>query len=222
MRIAARFNGPPGSGNGGVSAGRFASYVGAPAVEVTLRRPPPLDVDLRVDASGGTARIHDGEHLVAEAVPAPVELELPEPVSVERALEAEAAYPGLTEHPFPTCFVCGTARSDGLGLRPGPTGPGHSACTWVPAGEDPVMVWAALDCPGGWTALLPGRPLVLGRMALEHRGQVVPGEQHVIQGWITGEDGRKVHTGSVLRGPSGVVAVARGTWLAVDPATFSG
>ncbi len=221
MRIAARFNGPPGSANGGVSAGRLASYVGASTVEVTLRRPPPLDTDLRIDASGGTARMYDGDQLVAEAAPSSVDLELPEPVSPERAREAEAAYAGLQDHPFPTCFSCGPARSDGLGLRPGRSGPDASACTWVPADDDPVMVWAALDCPGGWAADLPGRPMVLGRMALEHRGRVAPAEVHLIQGWITGQDGRKTHTGTVLRGPDGdIVAVARATWFVVDPATL--
>jgi hypothetical protein len=220
MRIAARFNGPPGSANGGVAAGRLASYVGAAAVEVTLRRPPPLDVDLRVDASGGTAALYDGDVLVAEAAPSSVELELPEPVSPERAREAEAEYAGLADHPFPTCFSCGPARSDGLGLRPGRLHPGASACTWTPAGDDPAMVWAALDCPGGWAADLPGRPMVLGRMALEHRGRVEPGQVHVIQGWVTGGEGRKVHTGTVLHGPGGGVAVARATWFAVDPATI--
>lgn len=220
MRIAARFNGPPGSGNGGVTCGKLAAYVGAPAVEVTLRRPPPLDRDLRVDASGGSARLLDGEVLVAEAVPTTVELDVPDAVSVEAARAAEEAYAGPNDHPFATCFVCGTARTDGLGLRPGPV-PGGTACTWVPASDDPVMVWAALDCPAGWTVLKPGRPLVLGRMAMTAPGRVVPGEVHVVQGWITGEEGRKVHTGSVLRGPDGaVVAVARGTWFEVDPATF--
>ena len=223
MRIAGRFNGPPGSANGGVAAGRLAEYVGASAVEVTLRRPPPLDVDLRVDASGGSARLHDGDLLVAEAVPATVEVELPQPVGVERAREAEASYAGLTDHPFLTCFVCGPGRADGLGLRPGPVGAGRSACTWTPADEDPVMVWAALDCPGGWAVDLPGRPLLLGRMALEHRGRVVPGQEHVVQGWLTGEDGRKVHTGTAVWAPDGsLVAVARATWLAVDPATLGG
>ena len=222
MRIAGRFNGPPGSGNGGVTCGKLAAYVGAPAVEVTLRRPPPLDRDLRVDAAGGSARLFDGEVLVAEAVPSSVDLEVPAAVAVEEARAAEESYAGLVEHPFPTCFVCGTERSDGLGLRPGPV-PGGTACTWVPEADDPVMVWAALDCPGGWTVLEPGRPLVLGRMALSAPGRVVPGEAHVVQGWITGRDGRKVHTGSVLRGPDGsVVAVARATWFEVDPATFGG
>ena len=219
MRIAARFNGPAGSANGGIAAGRLASYVGAAAVEVTLRRPPPLDVDLRIDASGGTARMLDGEHLVAEATPTTVELELPEQVSPERAREAEGSYAGLVEHPFPTCFSCGTQRSDGLGLRPGLVTEGQSACTWTPVDDDPVMVWAALDGPGGWSADLPGRPMVLGRMALEHRGRVQPGALHVISGWVTGAEGRKVHTGTALRTPDGeVVAVARATWLAVDPA----
>lgn len=219
MRLAARFNGPPSSANGGIAAGRLASYVGAAAVEVTLRRPPPLDVDLRVDASGGTARLYDGDLLVAEAAPATVDVVLPDPVSPERAREAEAAYEGLVQHPFPTCFSCGTARPDGLGLRPGPVAEGQAACTWRPIEEDPVLVWAALDCPGGWSADLPGRAMVLGRMALQHRARLVPGTEHVVQGWVLGQDGRKVHTGTALRAPDGsVVAVARATWLAVDPA----
>lgn len=221
MRIAGRYNGPPGSANGGITAGRLAAYVGATAVEVTLRRPPPLDVDLRVDASGGSARLLHGDLLVAEAVPSSVELEAPEPVSLERAREAEASYGGLVDHPFPTCFSCGTARSDGLGLRPGPVAPGQAAAVWTPATDDPVMVWAALDCPGGWSADLPGRPLVLGRMALQRRGAVGVGEPHVVMAWTTGGEGRKVHTGTSLHGPGGeLVALARATWLAVDPVTL--
>lgn len=223
MRLAPRFNGPPGSANGGVTAGRLAAYVGAAAVEVTLRRPPPLGVDLRVDASGGTARLLDGEALVAEAVPSAVEIEVPDPVSLDRAREAESGYGGLVAHPFPTCFVCGTERPDGLGLRPGPLDEGRAAASWTPADDDPVMVWAALDCPGGWATDLPGRPLVLGRMALEHRGSLRPGEPHVVMAWTTRAEGRKVHTGTSLHGPDGqLVAVARATWLAVDPATLTG
>ena len=216
MRIASRFNGPPGSANGGIAAGRLASYVGARAVQVTLRRPPPLDVDLRVDASGGQARLYDGDQLVAEAAPATVEMEVPEPVSLDRARQAEAAYAGLVDHPFPTCFVCGPGREDGLGLRPGPVGEGRAACTWTPQDEDPVMVWAALDCPGGWSADMPGRPLVLGRMSLEQRAPVVPGAPHVVSAWVTGTEGRKVFTGTALHGPDGTLrAVAQATWLAI-------
>lgn len=219
MRIAARFNGPAGSANGGITCGRLASYVGAAAVEVTLRRPPPLGVDLRVDASAGSARMYDGDVLVAEAVPTELDLEVPPPVSLEQAREAEPAYLGLVAHPFPTCFACGPARSDGLGLRPGMVGQGRSACTWTPTEPDPVLVWAALDCPGGWVTALPGRPAVLGRMALRQPGQLVPGQPHVVSAWSIGEDGRKVQVGTALHGPDGaLVAVARATWISLRPA----
>ena len=216
MRLAARFNGPPGTANGGITAGRLAAYVGAPAVEVTLRRPPPLDVDLRVDASGGTARLYDGDVLVAEAVPSSVDVEPGPAVTVEQA--AATTYAGLSGHPFPTCFVCGTRRADGLGLQPGPLRDGRVAAVWTPADDDPVLVWAALDCPGGWSADVVGRPMVLGRIALTRTGPVRPGEPHVVVGWGTGADGRKVHTATALHAADGtVLAVARATWLAIAP-----
>ena len=217
MRISHRFNGPPGSANGGVAAGRLAAYVGAPAVEVTLRRPPPLAVDLRVDASGGTARLYDGDLLVAEAAPATVDVDPGGAVTVEQA--AATTYAGLVAHPFPTCFVCGPQRADGLDLRPGPLPDGRVACTWTPETDDPVLVWAALDCPGGWSADLPGRPMVLGRMALQQRAPVVPGEPHVVVGRTTGGEGRKTHTATTLLAADGtVLAVARATWIALPGA----
>jgi hypothetical protein len=214
MRIAARFNGPAGSANGGVTAGRLAAYVGAAAVEVTLRRPPPLDVDLRVDASGGTARLLDGDVLVAEAVPAAVDLDTGAPVGVEQA--AATVFPGRERHPYPTCFVCGTERTDGLDVHPGPLGDGRVAAVWTPRSDDPVLVWAALDCPGGWASDLADRPLLLGRIAVERSGEVRPGEPHVVTGWTTGGEGRKVHTGTALHSADGrLLARARATWLAV-------
>ena len=214
MRIAARFNGPPGSANGGVAAGRLAAYVGAAAVEVTLRRPPPLDVDLRVDASGGGARLLDGDLLVAEAVPATVDVEPGVPVSVEAA--AATVFPGRDAHPFPTCFVCGTGRPDGLGVHPGPLGDGRVASTWTPESDDPVLVWAALDCPGGWATDLSGRPLVLGRIAVQRHCDVRPGEPHVVVGWTTGGEGRKVHTATALHAADGtLLARSRSTWIAL-------
>jgi hypothetical protein len=220
VRIPARFNGPPRSAQGGVAAGRLAAYVGAPAVEVTLRRPPPLDRDLRVDASGGGARLHDGDLLVAEAVPAPGDLTALDPgppVPVEQAAATPATPPA--EHPFPTCVACGPARPDGLRLEPGPLPDGRTACVWTPADDDPVLVWAALDCPGGFAAGLVDRPMLLGRMALTRTGALRPGEPHVVLGWRTGGEGRKTHTGSSLHAADGsLLALARATWLTV-PAT---
>ena len=215
MRVAPRFNGPPGSGNGGVVAGRLAAYVAAPVCEVTLRRPPPLGVDLRVETSGGSARLLSGEALVAEAVPSQVDDAPPPPVTVERAREAAPAYAGLSDHPFPTCFVCGVDREDGLRLTPAPVGDGVVAAVWTPADDDPVMVWAALDCPGAWAADRPGRPLLLGRIALRSLGAVTPGDPHVVVGEVTGEDGRKVFTTTALYDGTGRLrALARATWIA--------
>ena len=53
-------------------------------------------------------------------------------------------------------------------------------------------------------------------MALERRSPVTPGEPHVVVGWTTGSEGRKVHTGTALHAADGrVLAVARATWLVV-------
>lgn len=216
MIIASRFMGPPGSANGGVTAGLLAADTGGD--EVTLRTPPPLETPLRVVGH----ELYDGDVLVAvssTAAPGTFDLEVPEAVPAARARAAAADYAGLTAHPFPGCFVCGSDRPapDGLGLRPGPVGTLRSAAVWTPTDDSPVMVWAALDCPGGWAADMPGRPMVLGRMATRVDALPVAGEEHVVQGWVIGQEGRKVHTGTALHDPHGrVLAVARATWITVD------
>lgn len=219
-----RHAGPPGSANGGVTAGRLAAYLaglgGDVAPEVTLRRPSPLATDLRVDVGPAGVRLLEGDVLLAEAVRGAVDVDPPDPVGVEAARAAAAHYDGRTAHPFPGCFVCGIDREppDGLGLRPGPVGERHVAAVWTPADDDPVMVWAALDCPGGWASGVAGRPMVLGRMALSAKAPPTPGRPHVVQGWVTGEAGRKVHTGTCLYDADGeLLAVAQATWLVVDP-----
>lgn len=212
MRIAARYAGPPGSANGGVAAGMLAQTLGEAAVQVTLRRPPPLETDLRVEAGS----LYDGDALVAVAVPGQVDIEPPPAVEVSAAAATAASYGGLVDHPFPGCFVCGTGRTDGLGLRPGNVAAGHVAAVWTPADDDPVMVWAAMDCPGGWSADLPGRPLVLGRTTLRLDRLPAVGEPHVVQGWTIATEGRKVLTGTSLRTADGrLLALAASTWLAI-------
>lgn len=216
MRIAGRFAGPPGSANGGIAAGMLAAAVPTAVVEVTLRRPPPLETDLRV-ASG---ELYDGDLLVAVAAPGRVDVEPPAAVGLAAAAATAASYGGLVNHPFPGCFVCGTGRTDGLGLRPGNTAPGHVAAVWTPTDDDPVMVWAALDCPGGWSADVPGRPVVLGRMALRIDLLPQPGEPHVVQGWTVATEGRKIRTGTSLRTADGrLLALAASTWLVIPTGT---
>ena len=69
IMIPRRFRGPEASANGGYTCGTLAELVDADVVEVTLRKPPPLDVAMVVERDGEAIRVlHDGE-LVAEARP---------------------------------------------------------------------------------------------------------------------------------------------------------
>jgi hypothetical protein len=213
MQIPSRYNGPPGTGNGGWSAGAFAIASGVAGVpEVTLRRPPPLDTDLTSDgpaihAPDGTlvasvARVDD----IGEAVP---------PVSFDQATVVSKAYPGFTDHPFPTCYVCGPDRRDGLRLFPGMLPDGRTAAPWtVPGDVRTETMWAALDCPGGWAALHTGRTFVLGRIAARVDALPAPDAACVVVGRAERMDGRKAYTRSTVYGPDGSpLATATATWI---------
>lgn len=232
MIIDARFNGPPGSGNGGYTAGLVASQLAVPAghtVQVTLRTPPPLDTPLRLVRTGEGLAVYDGEALVAEAEPVRVDEEPAPPVGYEPAVTAAAAYPGFADHPFPSCYVCGPQRAPGDGLRifPGPLPGGFTAAPWsVPDDASPVTVWAALDCPGGWAIISPGRPYVLGRMAATlHRPPPQAGTECVVTGQAVATGGRagsgggtarKAQVKTALYGPDGaLLAQASATWIAI-------
>jgi hypothetical protein len=230
--IPARFNGPPDTGNGGYTSGLLAAHVhsglagAGAAVEVTLFRPPPLDTELvvRAGAAGtdATDRIgaYHGEVLIAEAIPTTLHSgETVPPVSYAEAVTAAAAYPGLVSHPFPGCFVCGPDRAPGDGLRlfPGRLGDGRTAAPFVvPAGMSPELVWAALDCPGGWTVPLETRSYVLGRMATRIDAVPAPGQECVVTGALIDRQGRLASVLSSLYGPDGrLLATARATWIAI-------
>jgi len=233
IRIDARFNGPDGSGNGGYAAGLFGQLAGAStggsAAMVTLRRPPPLDTPLAaVGDDAGIVEIRSGSLLVAEAARTSVEVDPVRAVPYERAAAAAAHYPGLRNHPFPRCFVCGPGRAAGDGLRlfPGRLGDGRTACIWMPdaslvrAAESavaPEFVWAALDCPGAWAADLEGRPLVLGRITAQIRALPALGESCVVMGLLLGSEGRKTWTATTVFGEDGQeLGRAHATWIAVQ------
>jgi hypothetical protein len=74
---AARFCGPPGSGNGGYTAGRLAAMIGNPA-ETTLRRPPPLETGMRVERAGSRLLLMHDDDLIAGGHKTVVELAIPE------------------------------------------------------------------------------------------------------------------------------------------------
>jgi hypothetical protein len=237
VRVGRRFQGPAQSGNGGYVAGRvgtaLAELIGDGMVaQVTLRMPPPLEQDLELAADASQAQLLSGGGVVAVGKPVAADFLADatiDPVSPEEARAAEASYRGLKNHPFPTCFVCGPANEGGLRLQPGPLGDGRTACTWRPTADlaigdlvDAVFLWAALDCPGGWTIDLEGRPSVLGQITACVDACPPAGEACVALGRYLGEDGRKSFTATTLYDADGrVLARARQTWITVDPALFN-
>jgi hypothetical protein len=221
MIIEARYNGPKDSGNGGWTAGSVAQLLGseADAVTVTLRQPPPLETPLREEAGGDKISVYgpDGA-LVAEGTPAEPPANELDPISYLEAVEASVSYPGFVSHPFPTCFVCGPLRQHGDGLRlfPGRIMDGLTATPWrVPADVSARMVWASLDCPGGWSVGIESRPYVLGRITARVNRTPAPGADCVVVGRLLDTEGRKAHVATTLFGPdASVLAVARATWVA--------
>jgi hypothetical protein len=225
ITIPRRFNGPPESANGGYACGLIARLLGGEA-EVTLRRPPPLDTPLAVARADGRVEVRDADVLVAEAARVSIEVDVPEPVSLEDAEAARKRYPGFRRHAYSTCFVCGPDRADGLGIFAGPVaGRELVAAPWVPpdAGDVAVadeVVWAALDCPSGWAVDEFSREgVLLGRLGARVLAPVAAGEPHVVVGWPAGAEGRKRFAGSAVFTADGrVCAYARSTWLVPRPA----
>lgn len=230
MRIPGRFNGPDGSANGGYASGAFACLLAPPegaGVEVVLRRPPPVDVELHVQGRTLLA----GDVVIAEAQPAEVLGEVPR-ASLEEAQDAQQRYLGFAEHAFPRCFTCGPERAAGDGLRifPGSLGrAGAVAAVWEPhqglvdadGQVDPAVLWAALDCPSGFAVIeQSGKPAVLGKLAVVRHAPVVPERRYVIVGWPRQGVGRRsLPAGSALMDEDGdVVAQASAVWVSVDVA----
>jgi hypothetical protein len=222
VEIPRRFNGPLDSGNGGYCSGVAAALAGGPA-DVSLRSPAPLDRPLDVERGAeGAVRLLDGDTLVVEArpAPAPVQLDVPEPVGLDAARAAMAGYRGLADGPFCRCFVCGRAREDALGVFAGKVeGRNLVASVWTPpewtADGDgavrPEIVWSVLDCPTYFAAHLEDELSIsfLVRFAARIDGPVLAGREHVVIGWPIGAEGRKRRAGSaVLTDDGELLAVA--------------
>lgn len=227
LTIGRRFNGPPNSGNGGYTCGVLGAMMDGPAA-VRLKAPPPLDTPLDVALVDGHIDLRDGDSIVAEARPFEGRLEAPEPPPLEEAEAAAKHYRGYHDHVFPTCFVCGTERAVGDGLRifAGPVdGRDMVAAPWTPhasLADDngnvrKEFIWAALDCPGAFAFPQPeGRAVVLGELAVSIRGPVRAGEPHIVIAWDMGHEGRKHWAGSAVYTAKGDCrAVANATWIEV-------
>lgn len=230
MMFPARFNGPAGRANGGYACGMIAQSIPSDLVEVTLRRPPPLDTTLFVERAAERYSVHlnSGDVIaVAEPVAEPITADV---VVIDIPTEAPSALPD-DRHPFRTCFTCGPDRAPGDGLRIfAKRIPGQAvlADRWTPdqslADNDgsvrPEIVWASLDCPGGWAAFdrIPGGVAVLGRMTAQVvRGPCV-GEPCVVVASSRWRDGRKIDAHSALYTCEGeLLAAARAVWIDVTP-----
>ncbi len=227
LYIEWRFRGPPESGNGGYSCGLLGVLFGEPA-EVTLRIPPPLETTMVVEErlGGGLTATHGGS-VIMEAVPVALDVDVPNAVTLAEAEKASSRFAGFHDHAFPACFVCGPDRDEGDGLRifPGDLGGGASAAPWTPDGTvasssgvvHPEIVWAALDCPTGWTTWYAAQDAgvsLLGRLAATIVKPVIAGSPHVAAAWPAGRDGRKHHATSAILSPDGEPhAFARATWV---------
>ena len=235
MTISRRFVGPPDSGHGGYSCGLVAAPLGDGPVQVTLRRPPPVGRPLELSPEPTHVTLLDGEHLVAEAVPAPPfpDADRPPAVSWEEAEKLAATFDVdryEAQHWFPGCFACGPHRAlgDGLRLFPASSGPDRTAWPWSPDGSlgdadglvEPVYLWSALDCPTGlvwYHEDPPVPPHVMGRMTAVVRRRPRVGDRLVVGAWGIRAKGRKRLSGSVVWNESGeVLAESRATWIKLD------
>lgn len=218
VRFERRYRGPEGSANGGYAAGTVASFLGGGPAEVTLRLPPPLERQLSVERRHGGVVLLDGDAVVAEGVPAEIELEAPVRVSPDEARAASSRYVAFGSDVFRSCFSCGAIRPDGDGLRilPGRVdGASAVAAPWTAHEPSLPVVWAAIDCSGAYATRGEGRgEAVLGRMAARVERLPREGEECVVVGWPSGEEGRKLYAGTALLGDGGeLLAVARQTWI---------
>ncbi len=223
--IENRFCGPPDSGNGGYVGGLISKYMQGP-VEVTLKAAPPLETPLELVLSAeGAELVHNNETIVV-ARTISLDLDVPPPPTWQAAVRAEENFAGFCHHPLPGCFVCGTARFQGDGLR---IFTGHTvdderiaAAPWIPdeslgdesgkVGQE--FIWAALDCPGYFAANIHPAPALLGRMAVDIRASLNVGEKSVVIGWPIDREGRKQHVGTAIFSETGkLVAHARATWI---------
>ena len=227
LRIDARFCGPPGTANGGYFAGIVSSHA-VQVVRVRLRAPIPLDTDLQLNTlADGNLELRHGEALLATATPDSLKVDVPRAPQYLDALQASKRFIAFKDHPYPGCFVCGTARARGDGLRifAGATaGSDMVAAPWVPdqslAHEDGKVgaefMWAAMDCPGYFAARSDAVPMLLGEFTAHVDRRVHVDEPCVVVGWRIAVEGRKHIVGTALFDEDGeLCGRAKAVWIEV-------
>ena len=226
--IPARFRGPAASANGGFAAGCIASLLDGP-VKVRLHKPPPLETPLAVRELERGVEFIDGDDVVLSAVStAALSTSVPD-VDLAAARSVVARLDDLNRHPAPTCFVCGPERPDGLRIFPGVIAEGVVTTRWTPPGDltdgDGVLpkaiVWAALDCPGGWALTATSAETDFFPALIEQSVDIVDpirnGDDLLIVGWRTGSEGRRLFANVALIDAEGKVrAMCQQTCYAME------
>lgn len=225
ITIATRFNGPPGSGNGGYVCGLLAKEIAGPS-QATLRVPPPLEKPLTLDSDGQHATLRDGDLLIGEAKRVAFDLAPPPAPSLAEARAAAKRYAGFADHRYPTCFVCGQSRPahDGLDLFTGKAeGRDMVACTWTPAPDladangivRPEFIHAALDCPSYWALAHAGKPALLASLTASIDAPLPRADEElIVAAWPIKEEGRKHWGAAALYTADGnVIARAEALWI---------
>ncbi|MFO1393813.1 MAG: hypothetical protein U1F09_08660 [Steroidobacteraceae bacterium] len=226
LSIGRRFNGPPGSANGGYACGALAVAANAD-LKVRLLAPPPLEEAMALERKDdGSWTLASQAGPVAVGTPGRLVLDVPSPPAYVQAVWASQHYPGFHQHAFPDCFVCGPHRRRGDGLRifPGMLDTGIVAAPWLPADDldrgdgrvAAVFHWAALDCPGYFAVSAGRRPMLLGEMHAHIDRRVHTGESCTVIGWKIGSEGCKHHAGTAIFDEDGeLCARALATWIEV-------
>jgi hypothetical protein len=225
LMVDRTYRGIAGIALGGYVGGLLAGVLDGPVVETTLRGAVRMERALQVvRPEPDRVVLSENGTVLAEARPAELDLEVPEPVSLAEADEASSSFSGLTAHPFPDCFACGTEREHGDGLRifPGPVaGRELVAATWTPetalADPDGALLtrfaWAALDCPQLW-ALIANAPadseeqVVTAAMTVRIESMPQAGVPHVVMAWPMHRSGRAIFAGGAILSAAGEVLVA--------------
>jgi hypothetical protein len=226
ITVARRFCGPANSSNGGYFAGLVARLA-AETLTVRLLKPPPLETAMGiVEREDGVIEVRHDDTLIGEAKPSQLSLALlSRPLSYFEAVEASRRYAGFSAHRFPTCFVCGTQRPRGDGMRifAGPIPERRLvAAPWVPDasldGGDgkvrPEFMSAALDCPGYYAVADADQMMLLGELTVHLDRLVHVGESCTVVGWRVGSDGRKHEAGTAIFDEDGeLCGRARAVWI---------
>ena len=218
--IERRFNGPPGSGHGGWSAGRAAALVDAPG-----GRGHAAAAAAARDAARGRARRRRGRRAARRRAAGPRRAgprpwrstgRRPSDLDDRRArrrrgsrgstiTRSRPASAAGRSAPRATRCASSAARSATAAAR----SPGRRRSGRATAAVAPGFLWAALDCPS--SAPVHGTisaPVVLGRFTVALERPVRVGAPHVIQSWLERlRRPQAAHRGGAVRRRRGAAGV---------------